>query len=259
MEFSNLLYDESNGIAQVTLDRPKAMNALNGELIAELGQVVDLIARDDAVRAVVITGGDKVFAAGADITYMLTASPIQALQYSEQLHRVFDKLEALPKPVVAAVAGFALGGGCELALACDLRVAAAGTKFGQPEITLGIIPGAGGTQRLSRLIGAARAKELIFTGDLIDADKAREIGLVNRVVPAEVLLEEAGKLALKLARKPGLALAAAKRAINAGLNSDLATGNMIERECFAGLFATADQKEGMQAFVDKRRAEFKNR
>lgn len=258
MELKNLLYAVEDGIATITLNRPKALNALNADLVTELGQVIQVAANDKEVKAVIVTGSDKAFAAGADISLMLKANPTQALQFCEHFHFVFDQLEALPKPVIAAVAGLALGGGCELAMACDLRIAAAGTMFGQPEINLGIIPGAGGTQRLPRLIGTARAKELIYTGDMLGAEEALSYGLINRIVAPEALLDEAKKLAVKLTKRPGLALAAAKRAINQGQNCDLKTGNLLERECFAGLFATEDQKEGMQAFAEKRKAVFKS-
>lgn len=259
MTFQNIIYTVENGIGIITLNRPKVLNALNQELMKEVGQAIDLIGADEQVKTVIITGGEKAFAAGADISTMVDDSVAQALPKCLVFHGVMDKIEDLPKPVIAAIAGVALGGGCELTQACDIRIAAAGTKFGQPEINLGVIPGAAGTQRLPRLIGMGRAKELVFTGGMIDAEEALQFGLVNKVVPLESLMEECKKLAQKLNQKSGLALAAAKRAINHGMNGDLRTGNMIERECFAALFASEDQKEGMRAFLEKRQAEFKSR
>lgn len=259
MELNNLIYSKKSGIATVVLNRPQALNALNGDLMAELDYLLDNIAVDEDVKAVIITGGERVFAVGADITTMAKANPVQALGLVGQFHQVMNKLENLPKPVIAAIAGMALGGGLELALACDLRLAAEGAKFALPEINLGIIPGAGGTQRLPRVIGVTKAKELIYLGDMIDAEVALQYGLLNRVVPLDMLLEEANRVAIKLTSKPGLALGAAKRVINNGINSDINTGNMIERESFAALFATEDQKEGMQAFIEKRTPIFKSK
>ncbi len=259
MDFQNIIYSVEDGIGVITLNRPKVLNALNQELMKEIGQAVDLIAGDDQIKAVIITGSERAFAAGADIASMVEDTVAATLINCGIFHEVMDKVEALPKPVIAAIAGMALGGGCELAQACDIRIAATGTKFGQPEITLGIIPGGGGTQRLPRLIGMGRAKELIYMGGMIDAEEALSYGLVNKVVPVESLMAEAKKMAQKLTVKPGLALAAAKRAMNNGMNSDLGTGNMIERECFSALFASEDQKEGMRAFLEKRKAQFKSR
>lgn len=258
MEFQNIIYAVEDGIGVITLNRPKVLNALGPDIMNEISQAIDLAGGDDQVGAIILTGGEKVFAAGADIGAMINDSPTKALSRCSDFHEVMDKIETSSKPVIAAVAGLALGGGCELAMACDIRIASEGTKFGQPEINLGIIPGGGGTQRLSRLIGMGRAKELIYLGSMIEADQAMDFGLVNKVVPLESLMDETKKMAQRLAQKPGLALAAAKRAMNNGMNSDLATGNMIERECFAALFASEDQKEGMRAFLEKRKAEFKS-
>ncbi|MEA4925636.1 MAG: enoyl-CoA hydratase-related protein [Syntrophomonadaceae bacterium] len=259
MEFQNIIYNVENEIGIITLNRPKVLNALNQELMKEVGRAVDLIAADEKVKAVILTGSKRAFAAGADIGSMVNDSAAETLLNCQIFHGVMDKLEALPKPVIAAIAGMALGGGCELAQACDIRVAAAGTKFGQPEINLGIIPGGGGTQRLPRLIGMGRAKELILMGGMIDAQEALSFGLVNKVVPLDSLMEECKKMAQKLTGKPGLALAAAKRAMDNGINTDLTTGNVIERECFSALFASEDQKEGMTAFLEKRKPVFKAR
>ncbi|MEG6523847.1 enoyl-CoA hydratase-related protein [Desulfotomaculum sp. 1211_IL3151] len=257
MEYKSLLYGKEENIALITLNRPKVLNALNQDLIAELHRVLDQVAADEEVKAVIITGGEKVFAAGADIPFMLGLSPTQAEELATTFHSAFDRIESLNKPVIAAIGGFALGGGCELALACDLRLATEDAKLGQPEINLGVIPGAGGTQRLSRLIGVARSKELIYTGKMIDAQTALAYGLINEIVKAEDLLAKAKKLAQGLAAKPPAALAAAKRAINYGVEVDKNTGNCFERQCFALLFSTQDQKEGMNAFLEKRKAEFK--
>lgn len=257
MEYKSLLYGKEENIALITLNRPKVLNALNLELITELHSVLDQVARDEEVKTVIITGGEKVFAAGADIPFMLGLSPTQAEDLAATFHSAFDRIESLNKPVIAAIGGFALGGGCELALACDLRLATEDAKFGQPEINLGVIPGAGGTQRLSRLIGVARSKELIYTGKIIDAQTALSYGLVNEIVTKEDLLAKAKKLAKGLVTKAPVALAAAKRAINYGLEVDKNTGNCFERQCFALLFSTQDQKEGMNAFLEKRKAEFK--
>lgn len=259
MEFQNIIYSAEDGVGIITLNRPKVLNALNQEIMLEIGRAIDLIAADDQVKVVIITGGTRAFAAGADIGTMAEASVADTLLNCSVFHSVMDKVEECPKPVIAAIAGMALGGGCELAQACDIRIAAAGTKFGQPEITLGIIPGGGGTQRLPRLIGMGKAMELVLMGGMLDAAEALSYGLVNKVVPVESLMDEAMKMAKKLTQKPGLALAAAKRAMYNGINSDLKTGNMIERECFSALFASEDQKEGMRAFLEKRKPEFKNR
>ena len=256
MSYKNLLCVKEDSIVVITLNRLKVLNALNLELVKELNRVFDDIAADVSVRAVIITGGDKVFAAGADIPSMVELTTIEAQELSAVYHAAFDRIETLKKPVVAAVAGFALGGGCELALACDLRIAAEDAKFGLPEITLGVIPGAGGTQRLPRLIGAGRAKELIYTGKIISAQTALAYGLVNEVVAPENMAEAAKKLARSLAAMAPNALSAAKKAVNYGLGVDLYTGNCLERQCFAQLFSTQDQKEGMQAFLEKRKAEF---
>ncbi|ABO50022.1 short chain enoyl-CoA hydratase [Desulforamulus reducens MI-1] len=257
MDYKNLLYSKEENIAIITLNRPKVLNALNQEIISELHNLFDQLAGDEEVKVVILTGGEKVFAAGADIPFMLGLTPKQAEELATSFHAAFDRIESLNKPVIAAIAGFALGGGCELSMACDLRIATEDAKFGQPEINLGVIPGAGGTQRLSRLVGVSRSKELIYTGKIIDAPTALSYGLINEIVKAEDLLAKAKKLAKGLASKPPVALGAAKRAINYGVEVDKNTGNCFERQCFALLFSTQDQKEGMNAFLEKRKAEFK--
>jgi enoyl-CoA hydratase/carnithine racemase len=247
--------DIADGIGTVRLDRPP-MNALNVTVQEELRAAAQAAASDPAVRAVVVYGGEKVFAAGADIKEMADMSYVDMSARAEQLTSAFDAFARIPKPVVAAVTGYALGGGCELALACDWRVAAADAKLGQPEINLGIIPGAGGTQRLARLIGPARAKDLIMSGRMVTADEALAIGLVDQVVPADEVYPAAVELVRRYTTGPAQALRAAKLAIDGGLDRDLAAGLAWESQLFAGLFATADRAEGMAAFVEKRKPNF---
>ncbi|RCV51239.1 enoyl-CoA hydratase/isomerase family protein [Marinitenerispora sediminis] len=237
-------------VAVIRLDRPK-MNALNAQVQAEIGAAAAQVAADDAVRAVVLYGGERVFAAGADIKEMADMDYARMAAHSGRLQAAFTAVAEIPKPVIAAVTGYALGGGCELALCADFRVAAEDAKLGQPEIQLGVIPGAGGTQRLPRLIGPARAKDLIFTGRHVAAEEALRIGLVDAVVPAEEVYPTAVAMAARYADGPAVALRAAKQAVDRGLEADLATGLEIERLQFAALFATEDQKTGMRSFVEK--------
>ncbi|NSW82836.1 MAG: enoyl-CoA hydratase/isomerase family protein [Syntrophothermus sp.] len=259
MEFETLLYEKDGNIGIITLNRPKFFNALNDVLMRELGQLIDQIAADDEVKAVIITGGSKAFAAGGDIAYMLDADSLKAEAFIALCHQTIDKIANLPKPVIAAIAGLALGGGCELAMGCDIRIAAEGTTIGQPEINLGIMPGAGGTQRLARLVGEGWAKQLIFTGDPIDAQTALSIGLVTKVVPLESLMDEAKKLAKKLAGKAPIAMRMAKICINYGGSVDLPSGLLFEQKTWSFLFSTADQKEGMKAFLEKRKPVFQGK
>jgi enoyl-CoA hydratase len=245
-------------VALVTLDRPEALNALSFGLLAELVAALEALDADADVRAIVLTGaGERAFAAGADIKEMADATPESLAVRGGFGH--WDELRSIRKPIVAAVRGFALGGGCELAMACDLIVAGDDAQFGQPEIRIGVMPGAGGTQRLTRAIGKARAMELILTGRSIDAREAERLGLVTRVVPAEATLESALALAAEIAAMPPLAVAAAKRAINEADEASLSEGLANERQAFFDLFATADQKEGMAAFVEKRPARWTGR
>lgn len=240
--------DVADRVATITFDRPP-MNALSLQLQREIADAcVEADERDD-VGAIVLSGSEKVFAAGADVKEMADLDYQAMLVKSRALQRSFTAVAQLAKPTIAAITGYALGGGLELALCCDLRVAADNVKVGQPEILLGIIPGAGGTQRLTRLIGPAHAKDLIFSGRFVDADEAKALGIVNRVVPAADVLTEAKTWAAQLAAGPALALAAAKRAIDGGLDVDLATGLEIERKEFASLFATDDQRLGMASFI----------
>ncbi len=258
MGFNTIVYEKSDGIALVTLNRPKSLNALCDELIGELGMVFHQIDEDLDTAVVIITGSEKAFAAGADIKEISQiATPLAANKFVRRTHEVFNRIEGCSKPVIAAVAGFALGGGCELALACDLRIAADNAVFGLPEIKLGLIPGGGGTQRLPRLIGMGRAKELLFSGDRIDAQEAYRIGLVNKVTPLESLMTEVQKIAARLVKQPAVALKMNKLAVNEGMNMDLHSALAHESRCFEILFSTADQKEGLQAFIEKREPKFK--
>jgi enoyl-CoA hydratase/carnithine racemase len=253
-EFVRLEVNE--GIATIRLDRPP-MNALNTEVQEGLRAAAAEVAVSQEVYAVVVYGGEKVFAAGADIKEMADMSYAQMSARAGALSSAFDAIARIHKPVVAAINGFALGGGCELALACDWRVVAEDAKLGQPEIKLGIIPGAGGTQRLARLIGPARAKDLIFSGRMVDAEEALRIGLADRVVPAAEVFDTAVGLVRQFVDGPTQALRVAKLAVDGGLDRDLASGLLWESELFAALFATDDKREGMAAFLEKRRPTFR--
>jgi enoyl-CoA hydratase len=261
MQYKIIKYSiDEAGIALVILNRPQALNALNLEMFSELDSLFDELKRNRQVRVVILTGeGDKAFAAGTDVNMMKGLHPSEVSERGLLVNRALGKIENFPYPVIAAVNGLALGGGCELAMACDIRIASTSAKFGQPEITLGIIPGGGGTQRLPRLIGISRAKELVYTGDIIDARRAWEIGLVNKVVPPEELLNEARQLAAKIAAKSLPILSLAKTAISAGCDEDLIKGLQFEMKCFTACFKTEDQQEGMQAFTERRKPVFKDR
>ncbi|HBW34943.1 enoyl-CoA hydratase/isomerase family protein [Desulfosporosinus sp. BICA1-9] len=259
MAYETIIVEIEEGVATLTLNRPKVLNALNDQVFNELAEAAEELAADQSVRVVIITGGEKVFAAGADISQMASASAVDVTTSDNPSHRAFHLIENMPKPVIAAIAGFALGGGCELTLVTDVRIAADNAQFGLPEIKLGILPGGGGTQRLPRLIGAGRAKELIFSGDFINAEEALRIGLVNKVVPADQLFEEAKKIAKKYADRGVVALRLAKSAVNEGLRMDLEAGLEYEHKCFSLLFATEDQKEGMRAFLEKRSPKFQGK
>ncbi|KOA18307.1 putative enoyl-CoA hydratase echA8 [Clostridium homopropionicum DSM 5847] len=261
MELKNVLLQKEGNVALVTINRPKALNALNSETLKELDIVIDEIANSNDIFAVVLTGaGEKAFVAGADISEMKEMNVLQGRNFAILGNKVFRKLETLEIPVIAAINGFALGGGCELSMACDIRIASEKAKFGQPEVGLGITPGFGGTQRLARLVGMGMAKEIIYSTRLIDAQKALQIGLVNSVVAPEALLDEAKKLAGEIASKAPVAVKLSKQAINRGMQVDMDTAIMIEAEVFGECFSTEDQTDAMTAFVEKRKLEgFKNR
>jgi enoyl-CoA hydratase len=258
MAFANLLWEVKDGVAVLTVNRPKVLNALNAQVFDELEEVVRVVEGDRTVKALVLTGaGEKAFVAGADIAAMSSMTPAEARAFAERAHRLFERLELLPIPTLAAVNGYALGGGCELALACDLVYASENARFGQPEVNLGIIPGFGGTQRLGRRVGKMRALEMVLTGDHYDAARAKEMGLVLDVVPLAELLPHAVAQARKIASKGPVAVALAKRAVHAGADADLRVGNELERQAFSASFATEDAREGMRAFVEKRAASWK--
>ncbi|MDD5168394.1 MAG: enoyl-CoA hydratase-related protein [Syntrophales bacterium] len=258
MEYANILFKVENGIATITFNRPKALNAMNSDTLNELSDAINCCKRDDAVKVLVITGsGEKSFVAGADISQMQNMRPKEALAFMELGHETMRTLETMSKPSIAAINGFAFGGGMEIAMSCDMRFASETARLGQPEIMLGIIPGWNGTQRLSRLIGMGRAKELIMSGEQIKAQRAYEMGLVNRIYPAESLMAETLAFAGKIAALPGFALKMAKHAVNYGYDLALDNAGRLEQECCAQCFSTDDQKEGMAAFLEKRKAAFK--
>ena len=253
MQLENILWSIEDGVGVATFNRPKALNALDTRTIGELSQLLDAVLADRAVRALILTGaGDKAFVAGADIAQMAGLSPLEARRFAERGERTLARLEGLSIPTIAAVNGFALGGGCELAMACDLVYASSKARFGQPEVNLGLIPAFGGTQRLARRVGPGRALEIILTGEAIDAAKASEIGLVLEVLAPEQLLPHALQVARKIASRAPAAVALAKRTLHAGLAVDTATAGELERQAFALLFGTEDTKEGLKAFVEKR-------
>jgi enoyl-CoA hydratase len=258
MAYETILFETTGSVAVITINRPKAMNALSPVVIGEIDQAIAAVKADDAIGAVILTGaGDKAFVAGADIAAMSKMNPLEGRAFSRAGQEVLFNMEQLPKPIIAAVNGFALGGGCEIAMACDFIYAAENAKFGQPEINLGIIPGFGGTQRLSRLVGKNWAKELCLTGALINAEEAKAIGLVNRVFPAGELMDAAMKTAKGMAAKGKVSTRAIKELINSGYDMPLERAIPMESECFATCFASPDQAEGMGAFLEKRKAEFK--
>lgn len=257
MSYQNIIVSTQARVGVITLNRPKQLNALNGELMDELGAALKAFDADDAIGCMIITGSEKAFAAGADIGAMAiyTFSDVYKGDY---ITRNWEHIRSIRKPVIAAVSGFALGGGCELAMMCDFIIAADNAKFGQPEIKLGVIPGAGGTQRLPRAIGKAKAMDMALTGRMMDATEAERAGLVSRVVPLDKLMDEALGAALMICEFSQIALMAAKESVNRAFEGGLADGVMFERRMFHALFATNDQKEGMDAFVNKRKANFTN-
>jgi enoyl-CoA hydratase len=253
MEFKNIVLEIKENVGMVKMNRPKVLNALNIETLQELSKAISHLSESDDVRVIIITGEGKAFVAGADIAEMKDMSPDEAIQFSRSGQKVLDLIARLEKPVIAAINGFALGGGCELALACDIRIASDKAKLGQPEVDLGVIPGFAGTQRLSRLVGVAKAKEMIFTGDMVDAQTAHSIGLVNQVVPADQLMNVCMELANKIASKGPTAVKMAKKVINQGIQARLEEGSAYETRDFAECFVTGEAKEGMSAFLEKRK------
>ncbi|MDD3652974.1 MAG: enoyl-CoA hydratase-related protein [Desulfotomaculaceae bacterium] len=260
MAWNNILVEFEEEIAVVSINRPEALNALDNETLSELGAAMAELGSNQDVKAIILTGaGDKAFVAGADIAYMLPLTALQGKEFSRLGQTVFSQIENMPKPVIAAVNGFALGGGCELAMACDIRIASEKAKFGQPEVSLGIIAGFGATQRLARLVNPGIAKEMLFTGDIYNAQDALRIGLVNKVVPPGELMDVCKKMAKRIASMGPVGIRFTKEAINQGQNMDLEKALNIEADLFGMTFSTADQTEGMSAFLakPKRKAEFK--
>lgn len=257
MNYLNLLLDISEQIATVTINRPQAMNALTVQTLEELESVIIALDNDPGVRVILVTGaGEKAFIAGGDISYLANLGAVEARELALQAQRIFQRIEHSRKPVIAVLNGYTLGGGCELALACDLRLASEKARIGQPEVNIGIIPGWGGSQRLPRLIGKGRALEMIFSGEMIDAQEAWRIGLVNKVYPAGSLMEEARSLAKKICSKGALSIRFIKEAVHQGMEIDLQHANLREADLFGLCFGGAEQREGMQAFLEKRPAKF---
>ncbi len=257
MGYTHIVVEQDGAVATITLNRPKVLNALNQETMDELVAAFEALDRDDAIRCIVLTGSERAFAAGADVTEMAVTTPVDML--SGYRFQQWERIRKISKPIIAAVRGFALGGGCELAMLCDMIVAGEGARFGQPEINIGIMPGAGGTQRLTRAVGKARAMEIVLTGRHITATEAAAAGLVTRVVPDEVTLTEARKLAEQIAAKPPVAVRLAKESILKAFDTTLEGGLDYERKAFYLLFGTEDKTEGIQAFLAKRPPTFRGR
>lgn len=257
--FETIKYETKDGIVLITVNRPQALNALNPQVLDELYNAFEQFEADENADVAILTGEGRAFVAGADIVAMSTMSTLEGRNLGIKGHKLMNYMENIEKPIIAAVNGFALGGGCELAMACDIRVASSKAKFGQPEVGLGIIPGFGGTQRLPRLVGRGMAKYLIFTADTIDAQEALRIGLVEKVAEPDALMDEVCGIAKKISAKAQLAIGLAKSAINDGYNLDMKIASKIEIESFGQLFSTEDQKEGMSAFLNKTNATFKKK
>lgn len=260
MAFKNIIVEKNDGIGTIKINRPQALNALNKDTLVELSKVVDELEKDNKIKVVILTGeSDKAFIAGADIKQMADLTPLEAKEFSVIGHRALNKIENSRLIFIAAVNGFALGGGCEVLMVCDIAIAAKSAKIGQPEINLGVHPGFGGTQRLPRLVGKMKAKELILTGRNIDADEACKIGLVNMVVEDDKLMETAEKIAVKISRKSGIQTGFIKELVNKGADIDLNSALSLEISYFSSSFSTHDQKEGMKAFIEKRKPVFKDK
>lgn len=260
MPYENILLEYQGQIAVITVNRPKALNALNSATLQELTDAFNELANNSSIRAVILTGsGEKAFVAGADIAEMNNKSTMEARYFSQLGHQLMNRIESLPQPVIAAINGFALGGGLELAMACDIRLASENAKFGQPEVNLGLLAGFGGTQRLPRLVGGGLASEILFTADMLNAQEAYRIGLVNHVYPIEELLEHALTMARKIASKAPIAIQLTKSAIYKGENMDLISGQAYEAEAFAQIFSSEDRKNGCKAFLEKTSIEFQGR
>ena len=258
MAYENILVDSKNGVGIITLNRPQALNALNGALIVDLEAALDAFEADDDIGCIVITGSDKAFAAGADIKEMAPKSYMD-VYLEDFITKGWEKVSQVRKPVIAAVAGYALGGGCEIAMMCDFIIAAENARFGQPEITIGTIPGSGGTQRLTRFVGKSKAMEMILTGRMMDAEEAERSGLVSRVVAVDELLDEALAVAQRIAKLSRPSVLMAKEAVNRAYETTMSEGIRFERRAFHSSFATKDKDEGMAAFIEKREPQFKNR
>ncbi len=259
MEYQSISFEVKEGIAYVTMNRPESLNALNKEAIDELDHVFRAIEADDEVKVAIITGEGRAFVAGADISQMVNLTGIEGQKMMKQGAKVMDLIESISKPVIGAINGFALGGGCELAMACDIRIASENARFGQPEVNLGIIPGFGGTQRLPRLVGKGMGKYLVMTADYIGAEEAKRLGLVEKVVAPEELMRACEAVAHKIMEKAPIAIKAAKAAINNGIMLDVVTGIALEGEACGAPFCSEDRVEGMKAFLEKREAKFSNR
>lgn len=257
--YENLIYEVKDGIAYITVNRPQSMNALSNEVLDELYAAFTAVSKDPEVKAVILTGEGKAFVAGADISQMVSLSTLEGRAMMIKGQNVMNLIESVDKPVIGAINGFALGGGCELAMACDMRIASEKAKFGQPEVNLGIIPGFGGTQRLPRLVGKGMGKYLIMTAEMIDAQEAYRIGLVEKVVPAEELMGAAEKVARTIMSKAPIAIRAAKLSVNNGISLDIRTGVAFEGEALVAPFSSEDKVEGMKAFLEKRPAVFQNK
>jgi len=259
MAYKNIIVEKKDGIANLKINRPQALNSLNQETIIEISNAVTELDKDNKIKVVILTGEGKAFIAGADIKQMSNMTPLEAKEFSELGHELLNKIEDSRLPFIAAVNGFALGGGCETLMACDIVIAAKDAKIGQPEINLGVHPGFGGTQRLPRLVGKMKGKELLLTGRNISAEEAYEIGLVNKVVENEKLMEEANNIALSIANKSTVQTNFIKSLVNKGMDIDLNKANALEISYFSSSFSTHDQKEGMKAFIEKRKPMFKGK